>query len=108
MALREIKVGDQTILVEVTDVQVEGQTPGTPGGFEYTSVDKQVGDVKDRIAALLSGLAAPVQEGLQALGPEEWTLELSLGFKGGTGIPFLASAEANGAVKVTAKWKKGS
>ena len=31
-----------------------------------------------------------------------------MGFKGETGLPFIARGEANGAVKVTAKWTKGS
>lgn len=108
MALREITLGDQAILVEVADLEVEGQAPGGAGeGFEYTSLSGEVGDVKDRIYQLVKTLAAPIREALKDAAADEWSLKVCLGFKGQTGLPFIASGEANAAVKVTAKWKKG-
>jgi hypothetical protein len=107
MALREIKVGGQTILVEVIDLTVEGQTPGAGGRFEDTSATDKLGDMGGRVSDLLKAMTTPVQAALKAAAADEWTLEVCLGFKGETGVPFIASGEANAAVKVTAKWKKG-
>jgi hypothetical protein len=33
-------------------------------------------------------------------------MEITLGFKGETGVPFVAKGEANAAVKVIAKWSR--
>lgn len=106
MALREITVNGQPILVEVADLTVENQ-PATSAGdrFEYTSATDRIGDMKDRIDPIVKALAAPVQAAFQAAGAAEWTMEISIGFKGETGIPFLAAGEANAAVKVSATWK---
>lgn len=75
-----------------------------PAGF--------VEDVADAIQALkdnISSLAETVYESLQHSQPDEWSLELNIGFKGKTSpIPVILSGEASGAIKVTAKWKKGS
>ena len=43
MALREITINGEPILVEVADLQVEGQTAGD--SFENTSVTGWLGDV---------------------------------------------------------------
>jgi hypothetical protein len=40
------------------------------------------------------------------LSPDEWKLEISLGFKTNSNIPFLAAGEGNGSVKVSATWKR--
>jgi hypothetical protein len=35
-------------------------------------------------------------------------VEINLGFKAGSGIPFVVEGEANGSVKVTAKWERAA
>jgi hypothetical protein len=108
MALREILIDGQPILVEVADLEVEGQTAATRGGgrFQYTDATDKIGDMKDRLDHLVQVLATPVQNALKGAGADEWTVEISIGFKGETGLPFIASGEANAALKVSAKWKK--
>jgi hypothetical protein len=107
MALREITLGGKKILVEVADLPVEGK-PLAPEGerFENTSVPARVGDLADHIENLVAVLTAPVQAAFKGSKAEEWALEVNFGFKGETGLPFVAKGEANAAVKVTAKWKK--
>lgn len=104
MALREITVGGKAVLVEVAEVEVEG-VQGGGDRFQYTSAKES--DIAERIRDLVSVLTMPVQAAFEGTGAEEWSLEINCGFKGETGVPFIAKGEANAAVKVTAKWKKG-
>ena len=104
MPLREIMLNGQPILVEVADLTVEGE-PAAPNRFENTDLTGRLADMKDRIGPIINALAAPVQAAMKAAGAAEWSIEVNIGFKGETGVPFLAAAEANAAVKVSAKWK---
>ena len=38
--------------------------------------------------------------------PDEWTIEINLGFKANGGIPFITDGESHGAIKVTARWNR--
>lgn len=102
MALREILIDGQPILVEVADLEVEGQSTGLRR--ENTDATGEAGDLTERIDHLLQTLTAPVKAACKAAGAAEWTLEISLGFAGKAALPFVASGEANAAVKVIAKW----
>lgn len=102
MGLKGVMVGGKAVLVEVTELEVEGGAVGTD--YEYTALSG--GDIADRIRDLVGVLTAPVRAAFEGAGAEEWSLEVNLGFKGETGVPFIAKGEANAAVKVTAKWKK--
>lgn len=97
-----IKVNGETLYIEVTDI--EGP-PSEEDDYEYTSADELV-DAGERIHSTLGVLAATVQEAFKKAPPAEWTLEINLGFKGKAGIPFITEGEANGAVKVSATWKR--
>ncbi|WP_295432716.1 CU044_2847 family protein [uncultured Thiodictyon sp.] len=103
MALREITINGQTILVEVADLKVEGQS--ADNRREPTAASAEGGDMTDRIDHLLKALTAPVQAACQAAGAAEWSLRINIGFGGKAALPFIASGEANAAVRVTAKWK---
>jgi hypothetical protein len=100
MAIKPITVDGRTILVEVAELSEEGAS-----GFEYTSRDEET-DMGDRIRDLVGVLTLPVQAAFRGSGAEEWAIEVSLGFSGETGLPFIAKAETNASVKVSAKWKK--
>jgi len=102
MAIKSITVDGRTILVEVAELPEEG-----PSGFEYTSRDEEK-DVGDRIRDLVGVLTMPLQAAFEGSGAQEWAIEVSLGFNGETGLPFIAKAETNASVKVSAKWKKGA
>lgn len=107
MALHEITLNGEQVLVEVVDLPVEG---GGAGGWEYTANpgdETPPGDLAQRVRGLLGALTSPVHEALRAAAADEWSVQITVGFKAGSGVPFLAAGEANAAVKVTAKWKRG-
>lgn len=111
MAIKQIRLAGQTILVEVTEA-MDGDADEVKtdknerGGLPATNVSRAetLGDVAAQIESTLHGLLTPIAQALAKAEPKEWAVELSLGFKGGAGIPFVVNGEANGAVKVTAKW----
>jgi hypothetical protein len=48
-----------------------------------------------------------VHASLKAANPDEWSVEMNIGFKGkATPIPYIASGELDGGIKITATWKK--
>lgn len=102
--IEALKFGDQTIYVEVTEIQqVEAKSKD---GFEKTTAVDQLVSAGEQVRSTISALAAMVQEALSHAQPAEWTLEINIGFNGKAGIPFVAEGGANGAVKVSAKWKQ--
>jgi hypothetical protein len=105
MALKEVSLGGKTILVEVVELPVEGRE-GPSERFENTSVREKVGDLADSIRDLVEVVTAPARAAFEGSQAEEWAIELNIGFKGESGLPFIAKGEANAAVKITAKWKK--
>jgi hypothetical protein len=110
MPLKEIKIDNETVLVEVSDLSVERQGAGRGAAsgaerFEYTDAGDDA-DMAGRIRGLLGVLARPVQQTLKTAGAAEWTMEVNFGFKGESGVPFVAKGEVNGAVKVIAKWTR--
>ena len=101
------------IYIEITEAQLDRQpAPQTASGqklpddMEYTALTDKVIVAADAVRDTIAALAETVHQGLVALEPDEWKLELNLGFKGKTGLPFVAEGEANGAVKVCATWKR--
>ena len=121
MAVQTVMIGGQPILVEVVGEEEGDQLPvaGTPAPaagragdghrdqvrFENVSLSGDAVEAARRMEATLRAVLEPIQRAGKGLGVSEWTVELSFGFKGGAGIPFVVNGEANGAVKVSAKWK---
>ncbi|MBX3667684.1 MAG: hypothetical protein KF778_04705 [Rhodocyclaceae bacterium] len=101
MALKEIVVGGQTIWVEVADLPEDRS-----GRSEFTAVPEIEADLAQRIEKLVAALTTPVQAAFKGSGAAEWSFEINVGFKGETGVPFVAKGEANAAVKVSAKWTR--
>jgi len=104
MTVQIIMIDGQQVLVEVEPNEA-GDAPTAPAGdgMQNTSVLEDTGlQMQNTVQAVL----APVSRALSQAQPEEWSVELTLGFKGSAGIPFLTSGEANGSLKVTAKWKR--
>ena len=93
----------ETIFIEVAEVE-GGQL--SDDGCEHTSTEAELIKTGERVRSTISTLADVVRSGLDRVDPTEWTLEINLGFKGKAGIPFITEGEANGAIKVTAKWLK--
>jgi len=79
---------------------------GLPAGAEPTGpVDDAIDSLKE-LRGSIAGLADAVYDSLAENPPDEWSLELSFGFKGKAAIPVLLSGEANSGLKLTAKWKR--
>ena len=116
MSVQTIRIGNQSVLIEVVPVQSEDHLPATEvrrsavnrGGVEMenVSVGSDLVDAAQRIEATVAAVVSPVATAMKSINADEWTVELSFGFKGGAGIPFVVNGEANGAVKVSAKWKR--
>lgn len=104
--IQALKFGDQTVYVEVSDVDQQGGKPEDEDRFEDVSALDDVKEAGSKVHGTIKALSATVQSALDSAQPDEWSLEINLGFKGKAGIPFITEGEANGAVKVIAKWKR--
>ena len=107
-----IEIDGKTIWVEVSEVEAtEPPKPQHPSdlrrGAEPTSATStlvgKVTSVRDTLEAVISS----VSSGMKAAAPDEWSVEVNLGFDGKTKVPFVAEGGINGGIKVTATWKKG-
>ncbi|WP_020560222.1 CU044_2847 family protein [Thiofilum flexile] len=79
-----------------------------PPGAEPTSVRSSMVDAAKLLKDTISGTAQSVYDSLKDLEPDEWSVELNLGFKGEVQIiPVLVKGESEGSITVTATWKKG-
>ncbi len=105
--IEALKLGGQTIYVEVTEVEQEASKCDRDlSDYKFTSATSELIDAGERIRSTISALAATIQQALVDASPSEWGVEITIGFKGKAGIPFITEGEANGAVKVNAKWKR--
>jgi hypothetical protein len=101
------------IYIEVTEAEVEpglvlppASEPELPSHMEHTSARDKLVSAGDAMRDTIAALAETVHQGIAHLAPDEWKMEVTLGFKGKTGIPYVAEGEANGAVKISATWKR--
>ncbi|MFM2057419.1 MAG: hypothetical protein RLY71_1804 [Pseudomonadota bacterium] len=113
MGTRLITIDGVQVYVEVEDIDVPApprhlDPTGVRRNLEATGVADRLGDVADQLKTIIRSVTGPVQAALQELPPDEWSVELNIGFKGEAGIPCITKGEANASVKVTAKWKKGT
>jgi hypothetical protein len=104
--IQPLQFGDEIIYIEVSDIEQQGETQQIQNRWQQVNALDKVRDAGTQVHATVKALCATMQSALKDAQPDEWTLELNLGFKGQAGIPFISQGEANGAVKVTAKWKK--
>lgn len=106
MPTREILIDGVVVTVETDDEDPSPRRGLVERGAERGVVADKVRDIGQDMRNVLGGVLRPIREALDATQPEQWTIELSLGFKGTAGVPCLTSGEANGAIKVTATWKR--
>ena len=104
--IQALKFGDQTIYVEVSEVDQQGGKPEDADRFEDVDALNKVKEAGSKVHDTIKALSTTVRSALDSAEPDEWSLEINLGFKGKAGIPFITEGEANGAVKVIAKWKR--
>ncbi|MCI5217834.1 MAG: hypothetical protein D3914_01240 [Candidatus Electrothrix sp. LOE2] len=107
-----LKEGGQ-LLIEVEDIELPGTVtgnesiPNLPPGAEEIGFNDKVRDITDLLRQNLSGIFETVAESVKTKHPDEWGVEVNIGFKGKTNpVPVILSGEANAAIKVHAKWTK--
>jgi hypothetical protein len=104
--------GGRSLYVEVDEAEIVTATRvGTPSdlpeGAEPVDMRGKVVDTLQALRDNIITLAGAVHDSLREHPPEEWSLELTIGFKSTfTPVPVILSGEAQGGIKVTAKWKK--
>ncbi|MCG6941129.1 MAG: hypothetical protein LJE69_07750 [Thiohalocapsa sp.] len=97
------------ILVEVeqADVSLAGPADNLPTGAEPTGLGGKLDDAMAMMRNSIGAMARNVHASLSDQSPDEWAMEVSIGFKGETQpIPVIVTGSATGSVKVTAKWKR--
>jgi hypothetical protein len=109
--IQQIEIEGQTIWVEMDDVALSAPAATRETSrFSNTSVGSDVAQraadtiKKVDLSSTLAAIVGPVRKALTDFQPDEVTVELSLGFKAEAGV-FVASGEASGQIKVSAKWK---
>jgi hypothetical protein len=103
--IEPLEFNGETVYIEVVE---DAHDPLTGAGeWEETNAAQRLAEAGERVRTTLSALATTVRDALNQAEPEEWTLEIHLGFKANGGIPFITEGKVNGAVKVIATWKKG-
>jgi len=99
-----------TVLVEVQTAELpasEGPPTDLPPGAEPTGLADRIEDAQALLRASIGGMAEAVRASLAGHAPDEWSLELGIGFKGTTQpLPVILSGSAEAALKVKAVWKR--
>lgn len=99
------------VLVEVSsrDIRLDLSSLG------LIEEDELVGGPLDRLGAEIPRLEHTIHHfceiiynSVKGLKAKEVSAEFSIGFKGGVGVPFVASGEAEAIVKVTATWSQSA
>jgi len=109
MPTRLIRLNGTEFHVEVDELDVQFSRPAASGelagrGLTATGVADRVADSGSELRQMLSAVTSSVQQALEKSKPNEWTVELLVGFKGEAGVPCLTKGEANASIKLTAKW----
>ncbi len=110
-----VEVEEVEIPAELTQGGTAGElSPNMPLGTEEICFREKVKELGDKIRDVneilrqsLSGIFETVAESVKEKQPDEWGVEVNIGFKGKTNpIPVILSGEANASIKVHAKWTK--
>lgn len=60
----------------------------------------------EKVRATVSSIAEAFANAFAEGGPEAWTVEFGIGFKGSAGVPVLVSGEASANLKVVMSWRR--
>ena len=119
--IRELQLENGTrIWVEVDPVDVAPVAAGPgdeaptgflsgdlPPGAEPTGIRAKTQTAMSLFQETIATMATTVRDSLEEVAPDKWTVEMNIGFKGKTSpIPFIATGEMTGGVKVIATWEK--
>lgn len=98
----EVEIADDARLPSVLAIPED-----LPPGAEPTGILTDAFISMKLFQENVRNMAESVERSLQGLNADEWSVELSIGFTGKvTPIPYIASGELEGGIKVTATWKK--
>jgi hypothetical protein len=112
--IAEIKLaGGGVLFVETEDVAIP-HVPALaatgrklPAGAEEVGAREMARDTLQLLHDTLKPVAEAVHEAFVKAQPDEWGMELNIGFKGKANpIPVIVSGEASVAIRIKATWKK--
>jgi len=104
---------NQKLLIEVIDTELPVESLPTntisdlPEGAEPVGVIDDVLDSMEILREQVSNIASSIKEAFNENMPNEFSVEMGIGFAGEGAIPFIASAKSNANLKIKATWKKG-
>ncbi len=106
---RRLYVQMEPVEVSLPPVGAAAAIGDLPEGAEPVSAWDQTVDALQAMRDNIAVVAETVRASLAEHPPEEWTLELHLGFKGkARPIPVILEGEAQGAIKITARWTRAA
>ena len=102
------------IWVEVQPLPGEQQNPAIsqlpPGATAVSGMAGPVASVLktagDELQACIKKMADVITAAVAEGGPQSWTAEFAISFKGTAAIPVIASGEATANLKITLTWKR--
>jgi len=109
-----LEVDGEIIFVEVTPVEVPDGLQHPQHGIQdlresakpvnalSENVKEKIGGLKELVACLMQN----IQGGFKEHSPDEWSMEVAVGFAGEKGIPYLAKGSINADIKINVKWRK--
>lgn len=117
-----VEIDGKTIWIELEDIEVQQsagvignssdqQLPAMPDGAEPVGVGSYLREKATNITEELEAIVGMIGRGIEKVSPDEWSIELSIGFAAekDIAIPYIsAKGKGEGGIKVTAKWKKAS
>lgn len=109
-----VTIDGKTIWVEVEDIQIDAlratEARKRPTDLRETAEPTGALDVlKQKVISVgdtLEAIVGSIGKGVDKVNPDEWSVEVTIGFAGEKQIPFLAKGSVDGGIKVNAKWKK--
>ncbi len=113
-----VEINGKTIWIEVEDIDItqpitssQNTRPGDLLDDDAAPVGPITDYVKGKVASIadtLEAIVGSIDKGIGKISPDEWSIEVTIGFAGEHNVPFLAKSSVNGGVKVNAKWKKNT
>lgn len=113
-----VEINGKTIWIEVEDIDITQPISPPRDNRPNDLLDDDAAPVgpmsdyfKDKVSSVadtLEAVVGAIDKGISKISPDEWSIEVNIGFEGEHNIPFLAKSSVNGGVKVNAKWKKAT
>lgn len=111
MPTQVIRLDGATFHVEVDEAASTGPhriaaNDSDRPGLTPTGVADRIADAGSELHQMVASVTSSMRTALEKSAPTEWAIELSIGFKGEAGIPYLTKGQANATIKLTATWKR--